>query len=822
MIRTMLVTALVFVISSAAFADDFRFVTLESNSSSILAEIRGFPGRYWGMTPSRVFLSGDNNSLAWLSDRGFKYSSVILDPDIGTLYLCYFDNNNLPAESNITSGDRYIITAAIASGADAVRRLRPMAIPDVGDIEAPPIALTYDPTINVLIERVNRDTIIAFLDGLSGRESVEVGGNTDTIHTRYSGTDDNRMAAQYLKETLERYGYQAEYNGFYGGNLRHVAAYDAQRAWAVSEGSEALRTTNGGTTWLVMPDGTVNALWGVDNAGPDSVWIAGDIGTIKFSSDGGATFNTRTSSMRGFHFGVDFTNNLEGWIAADSGKIVHTNNGGASWTTQNTPSGSRFYDVCFVDNLYGWAVGRSGAIVHTTNGGANWAGQNSNSAQRLYGVKFTDRNNGWVVGWSGTVLNTTNGGLNWAPVNLGTITEMYHVDFADSAHGCIVGWDGEIYVTTNGGANWTQTPGAAGVDIYGIDFGTGLTGIAVGTGELSRTTDGGATWVSQEGVIESSWRNVIATRRGTTDPSRQVIICGHMDNTSQMPQSNAPGADDNGSGAVAVIEAARTLAGIPFQRTVKFCLWTGEEQGLLGSQFYATEAQLRGDTIIGVFNFDMIGWDGNNDRSVELHCGNMATSQAIGHLFEDVVTDYVIALNPEFLTWSSTDRSDHASFWDTGYPAILGIEDFSSDFNPYYHTTNDNMDIIDTLLFFNFVKAAVGSAATLALPDTDLVSVGAENPLPQNFGLSQNYPNPFNPSTGLAFNLPQAGHARLVIYDLMGRVVRTLADMPMEEGHHVITWNGRGADGGRASSGVYFARLYFDGMSSTIRMTLEK
>ena len=79
MIRTMLVTALVFVISSAVFADDFRFVTLESNSSSILAEIRGYPGRYWGMTPSRVFLSGDNNSLAWLSDRGFKYSSVILD-----------------------------------------------------------------------------------------------------------------------------------------------------------------------------------------------------------------------------------------------------------------------------------------------------------------------------------------------------------------------------------------------------------------------------------------------------------------------------------------------------------------------------------------------------------------------------------------------------------------------------------------------------------------------------------------------------------------------------------------------------------------------
>ena len=243
MVRTIIVAALVCVISSSAGADGYHFITVESNSSDMLASIQGFPGRYWGVSPAGAFLSGDDGSLAWLLERGFRYEAVTFDPDINALYLCYFDNDNLPQVSKITSGQDFVVTKSPVSSADALRRLTPKSIPPAarGDV-SPPMILTYDPDIDALVGRVNRDTIISFLNGLSGRTPILVGGETDTIHTRYSGTDDNALALQYLKETLESYGYQTEYHGFYSGNLRNVTTFDANRAWAITEASEVLRT----------------------------------------------------------------------------------------------------------------------------------------------------------------------------------------------------------------------------------------------------------------------------------------------------------------------------------------------------------------------------------------------------------------------------------------------------------------------------------------------------------------------------------------------------------------------------------------------------
>lgn len=73
--------------------------------------------------------------------------------------------------------------------------------------------------------------------------------------------------------------------------------------------------------------------------------------------------------------------------------------------------------------------------------------------------------------------------------------------------------------------------------------------------------------------------------------------------------------------------------------------------------------------------------------------------------------------------------------------------------------------------------------------------------------LYQNAPNPFNPSTMVRFYLPQAGEARLEIYDASGRLVRTLAAGPFGKGTHSILWDGRDAAGRAAGSGIYFARF---------------
>jgi hypothetical protein len=91
--------------------------------------------------------------------------------------------------------------------------------------------------------------------------------------------------------------------------------------------------------------------------------------------------------------------------------------------------------------------------------------------------------------------------------------------------------------------------------------------------------------------------------------------------------------------------------------------------------------------------------------------------------------------------------------------------------------------------------------------------------LPQNMTLSS-YPNPFNPATTISFTLPSAGQARLEVFDILGRNVKTLADRKFEAGEHAIVWDGTDENGIDASSGVYFYRLSTDGCRATQKMVL--
>jgi len=177
----------------------------------------------------------------------------------------------------------------------------------------------------------------------------------------------------------------------------------------------------------------------------------------------------------------------------------------------------------------------------------------------------------------------------------------------------------------------------------------------------------------------------------------------------------APGADDNASGTQTILAAASILKDYNLNNTVKFIGFSGEELGLFGSAAYAQKADDRNDTIIGVLNFDMIAWDGNKDNVMEVQCGSPAQNQALADLFIGVLSDYSIPLTPQKIISNPTGGSDHASFWDHNFPAILGIEDFQ-DFNDYYHTTGDRVTAFDTSYFFDFTRAAVGSISILAQP----------------------------------------------------------------------------------------------------------
>lgn len=93
---------------------------------------------------------------------------------------------------------------------------------------------------------------------------------------------------------------------------------------------------------------------------------------------------------------------------------------------------------------------------------------------------------------------------------------------------------------------------------------------------------------------------------------------------------------------------------------------------------------------------------------------------------------------------------------------------------------------------------------------------------PEKPELSQNYPNPFNPTTTIRFQLPKSCKVRLSIYDISGKLVKTLVDSPKEDGYHSVIWDGKDKTDRNVPSGLYLYRIEIEGFSWTKRMILLK
>ncbi len=223
-------------------------------------------------------------------------------------------------------------------------------------------------------------------------------------------------------------------------------------------------------------------------------------------------------------------------------------------------------------------------------------------------------------------------------------------------------------------------------------------------------------------------RNVVGELTGTTLPNEIVVIGAHLD---CMPSGSISyGADDNGSGSIGVMLMAEILSQYAFDRTVRFVFFTGEEQGLLGSNEYSDDVYQAGDNIVAVYNMDMMAYDAAGGPVMRLHTRyssspGYADDLAIANTFVDVVNTYGLdsVLSP-VINSDNESRSDHKSFWDNGYPGILTIEDHMNDMTPYYHTTSDRVSTVNMVYLTNIIKASVGTAAHLAGPDDGTIIAG--------------------------------------------------------------------------------------------------
>ncbi|MFD1768453.1 M28 family peptidase [Sphingobacterium suaedae] len=226
--------------------------------------------------------------------------------------------------------------------------------------------------------------------------------------------------------------------------------------------------------------------------------------------------------------------------------------------------------------------------------------------------------------------------------------------------------------------------------------------------------------------------NVLGLLEGTDLKDEIVIISGHYDHDGVLPDGTIfPGADDNGSGTVGVLELARVFAqakkdGKGPRRSILFMGFAAEEKGLLGSQFYAENPVFPLTNTVTCLNMDMIGriddkhLEGNHNYihvigsdklSSELYEINRTVNQTytqmeLDYMYDDPNDDMKIYY-----------RSDQYNFAKHGIPVTF----YFSGLHPHYHTPDDTVDKIDFPMMVKREKLVFHTAWEVANRDKRLV-----------------------------------------------------------------------------------------------------
>ena len=227
-------------------------------------------------------------------------------------------------------------------------------------------------------------------------------------------------------------------------------------------------------------------------------------------------------------------------------------------------------------------------------------------------------------------------------------------------------------------------------------------------------------------------RDMVAIQRGTERPNDVVIITGHIDSRVTDPlnaTSDAPGANDDGSGTAAVLEAARVLSKHKFPGTIVYAALSGEEQGLYGGKVLANYAKAQGWNVIANLNNDIIGnscpsdgvcdsahvrvfsegprWQGHEELAAQqrsLGGENDAPGRNLSRYLDGLADRLRIRLDVRQI-WRN-DRfgrgGDHTEFLNAGYPAVrfsVAVENYDwqhqdvrVEKGKHYGDTVDHMD----------------------------------------------------------------------------------------------------------------------------------
>ncbi|RKP14383.1 hypothetical protein BJ684DRAFT_4578, partial [Piptocephalis cylindrospora] len=209
---------------------------------------------------------------------------------------------------------------------------------------------------------------------------------------------------------------------------------------------------------------------------------------------------------------------------------------------------------------------------------------------------------------------------------------------------------------------------------------------------------------------------VEASVKSESSSNPAVILGAHYDSVNiKDPRSGrAPGADDNGSGVVVLMEALRCvmLANTPLKHPIEFHWYSGEEAGLLGSQAVVRSYVKGHKKVAGALMMDMVAFPQGKGSNPVIGVANDNTNPQLSQFVRSLVKTYTDAIPKDFQCGYAC--SDNYPWFRKNFPTSLVFESNDMEVNKVLHTQEDSLENIDYNHAKRFARLAVAFALELA------------------------------------------------------------------------------------------------------------
>lgn len=622
--------------------------------------------------------------------------------------------------------------------------------------------------------------------------------------------------------------------------------------------SKVYRSTDNGNTWT---GSTV----------PSQVISLGTIGGVIIAGTGvyGAYRSTDNGGSWQLGSGFDPANNIVQAIATVGTKLIAGLGGKAVWASNDSgKSWARSYtgtafgaghtvNAFALHNGKVFAACSDSAIFVSTGGGYAWtqsaSGMNPRAQVSTVVSNGTDLYARVVSAYvgvdTGVVYRSTNNGASWSSVK----SDLWYTNGNCIGFGTgkvFYGTAAGIYATTNNGAHWySSNTGLTNASPYELAV-NGTTLFAGTIGGIAKTDDGGATWImANEGLPPGTGASSLTVRGGYIFAATGNGVVRSNDNgASWSPANNgltgfALYTSKVASGATSVYVGG-TFGGV-YVSTDDGGNWTGPGTGLPGFGGIGAIFVDGSDLWVGAGSSGIYHSTDNGGSWTPASTGLPDFSKTVGTITRSGSTLYAgLSTYAGSPVYRSTDGGASWTGSSNGIPAVSFISTLTSvgsfvfagfgstnsgTGGPVYRTSDNGANwtpVSEGLPIPSSVNsyAVTGGslfAAYLGVwkrPLSEVTGVRlTSQAIPERFALEQNYPNPFNPETKLRFEIRETGHARLAIYDALGREVATIVDQALRPGSYEIPWNASGC-----SSGIYYLRLTSGSYAATRKIVLAR